>query len=262
MTGQTDNVFTMKGIKKYRPSVAWMALAVLLSALVTPHGSPHAQTMKRVDLELVLAVDTSGSVDSKEYQLQIEGLVQAFRDPAVIAAIIGTSATGGVAATVVHWSSSNEQEQIVPWTVLKNEDSALGFADAIAAAPTRSFSDSTGIGGVLQYSERIIRRNRFAGRRKSIDVSGDGSNNSGIPPWLVRDMVTDEGITVNGLAILTDEPYLHDYFAENVIGGAGAFVMTVNDYADIVIGTRNKLLREISINIALGHQPKMMTARP
>ena len=75
-------------------------------------------------------------------------------------------------------------------------------------------------------------------------------------------MVTDEGITVNGLTILTDEPFLHLYFAENVIGGAGAFVMSVNDYSDIVIGTRNKLLREISINIALGPQPRLVTARP
>jgi hypothetical protein len=225
-------------------------------------GISYAQTMSRVDLELVLAVDTSGSVDSSEYKLQIEGLVQAFRDPAVIAAIIGTGPTGGVAATVVHWSSVNEQEQMVPWTVLKNEYTSLRFADAIAAAPTRSFSDSTGIGGVLQYSERLIRRNRFVGRRKSIDVSGDGSNNSGIPPLLVRDMVTDEGITVNGLTILTDEPFLHLYFAENVIGGAGAFVVTVNDYADIVIGTRNKLLREISINIAMGPQPILVAARP
>ena len=233
----------------------------MLATLVMS-GNINAQPMQRVDLELVLAVDTSGSVDSNEYQLQIEGLVQAFRDPAVIAAIIGTGVTGGVAATVVHWSSVNDQEQIVPWTVLKNEANALGFADAIAAAPTRSFSDSTGIGGVLQYSERLIRRNRFVGRRKSIDVSGDGSNNSGIPPLLVRDMVTDEGITVNGLTILTDEPFLHLYFAENVIGGAGAFVMTVNDYADIVIGTRNKLLREISINIAMGPQPRLVTARP
>jgi hypothetical protein len=240
----------------------WSVLACFGAVILIPLAGALAQVATRVDLELVLAVDTSGSVDSNEYHLQIEGLIQAFRDPAVIAAIIGTSAAGGVAATVVHWSSVNEQEQIVPWTVLKSEQTALSFSDAIAAAPTRRFSDSTGIGGVLKYSERLIRRNRFVGRRKSIDVSGDGSNNSGIPPWLVRDMVTEEGITVNGLTILTDEPFLHLYFAENVIGGAGAFVMTVNGYADIVVGTRNKLLREISINIAMGPQPKIVTARP
>lgn len=246
-------------ISRFRGLVKLACFAV---AVLLPVVSPGAQTATRVDLELVLAVDTSGSVDSNEYKLQIEGLVLAFRDPAVIAAIIGTSATGGVAATVVHWSSANEQEQIVPWTVLKNEQTSHDFSDAIAAGHRRRFSDSTGIGGVLRYAERLIRRNRFIGRRKSIDVSGDGANNSGIPPVLVRDMVTDEGITVNGLTILTDEPHLHHYFADNVIGGAGAFVMTVNDYTDIVIGTRNKLLREISINVALGPQPRMLAARP
>lgn len=236
--------------------------AVLVMALLPSSDGPRAQGMKRVDLELVLAVDTSGSVNSAEFELQIEGLVQAFRDPAVISAIISTSPAGGVAATVVHWSSVNNQKQIVPWTRLTDSVSAHAFAAAIAANKKRSFFHSTGIGGVLQYSERLIRRNRYAGRRKSIDVSGDGSNNSGIPPDLVRNMVVDEGITVNGLTILTDDPFLHHYYAKNVIGGAGAFVMTVSDYTGIVVGMRNKLLREISINIAAGPQPRMVTARP
>lgn len=245
----------------YTPVIMFM-IAALAMHVVAMGGKAFSQGMERVDLELVLAVDTSGSINSSEYKLQIEGLVQAFRDPAVVAAIIGTGRTGGVAVTVVHWSSANEQEQMVPWTVLKTEASAHSFSDAIAAAPARLFSDSTGIGSVLQYSERLIRRNRFLGRRKSIDVSGDGANNSGIPPILVRDDVTEEGITVNGLAILTDDPFLHQYYAQNVIGGAGAFVMTVNNYADIIVGMRNKLLREISINIALGSQPGLVTARP
>jgi len=227
--------------------------ALFAGVLVLAHVT-GADSQMRVDLELVIAVDTSGSVDSYEYDLQIEGIVRAFRDPAVIAAIIGTGPTGGVAATVVHWSSGNQQKQIVPWTVLSDEVSAQGFAAVIAAKPKRSFFHSTGIGGVLQYAERLIRRNRFEGRRKSIDVSGDGSNNSGIPPRLVRTMVIDEGITVNGLAILTDEPFLHRYYAKNVIGGAGAFVITVSSYKDIATGMRNKLLREISISIAAGPQ--------
>ena len=236
--------------------------ALLALLFLSSSGVARAQGVTRVDLELVLAVDTSGSVNSTEFKLQTDGLVEAFRDPAVISAIIGTSASGGVAATVVHWSSVNDQEQIVPWTQLTDTVSAYAFSAAIATNRGRSFSDSTGIGGVLQYSERLIRQNRFEGRRKSIDVSADGANNSGIPPRLVRNMVVDEGITVNGLAILSDEPFLHLYFAENVIGGAGAFVMTVSGYADIVIGTRNKLLREISVNIAAGPLPRMVTARP
>ncbi len=260
--GLTATVGAMRALRQNCSDRRGPLLSLLLAAVLVLAQVAGARSQTRVDLELVLAVDTSGSVDASEFELQIEGLVQAFRDPAVIAAIIGTSATGGVAATVVHWSSVNDQAQIVPWMRLTDEASAYAFASAIAADATRSFSQSTGIGGVLQYAERLIRRNRFEGRRKSIDVSGDGSNNSGIPPRLVRDMVVDEGITVNALAILTEEPFLHYYFAKNVIGGAGAFVMTVSSYSDIVTGMRNKLLREISINIAAGPQPGVIEYRP
>lgn len=245
---------------RFRGASAYLAAFMFLFAASIPRY--EAQALTPVDLELVLAVDTSGSVDTREYELQIEGLIKAFRDPAVIAAIIGTSPAGGIAVTVVHWSSVNEQAQIVPWTRIFDEASALAFSATITAASTRSFGDSTGIGGVLRFGERLIRRNRFEGRRKSIDVSGDGSNNSGIPPDLVRDTVTEEGITVNGLTILTDEPFLHHYYVENVIGGAGAFVMTVNNYADIVVGMRNKLLREISVNVAQGPGDVLVAAAP
>lgn len=246
-----------------RPFGAFFVLLglTLLAAAAAFVGCMSARAQVRVDLELVLAVDTSGSVDEREYALQIEGLVKAFRDPAIIAAIIGTSATGGVAVTAVHWSSANEQVQMVPWTVLRDEASALGFSAALEAASKRKFGDSTGIGGVLRFAERLIRLNPYQGRRKSIDISGDGSNNSGIPPALVRDMVTDEGITVNGLTILTDEPFLHHYYVENVIGGSGAFVMTVNSYADIILATRAKLLREISVNIASGPEGVIQSVR-
>ncbi len=260
--GLNGTVMAMRKLLEFYTTRAGGLLAGLVAAVLALTQMAAAQPLTRVDLELVLAVDTSGSVDASEFELQIEGLVRAFRDPAVIAAIIGTGATGGVAATVVHWSSVNDQEQIIPWTRLTDEASAQAFATTIAANVERRFSESTGIGGVLQYAERLIRRNRFEGRRKSIDVSGDGSNNSGIPPRLVRNMVVDEGITVNGLAILTEEPFLHHYFAKNVIGGAGAFVMTVSSYADIVMGMRNKLLREISINIAAVPPPGVIEFRP
>ncbi len=204
-----------------------------------------------VDLELVLAVDTSASVDAKEYRLQMEGLVQAFRDPEIIAAIRTTGARG-IAATVVHWSSAHQQKQIVPWTRIYNETSAYSFSAAISRHPQRDYADSTGIGGVMEYGERLIRRNQFEGRRKSIDVSADGVNNSGAQPEFVRDKVVAEGITINGLAILSDNPFLFKYFDEVVIGGPSAFVLTVASYNDIIEGTRNKLLREISVAVAHG----------
>lgn len=203
----------------------------------------------RVDLELALAVDTSASVDGREYKLQLEGLVRAFRDPAVIAAIRGTGAAG-IAVTLYHWSSASQQEQIVPWMQVRDRASAHAFSRAIAANYGRRFTGSTGIGDAVRFGSILIRRNRFEGRRKSIDVSGDGRNNSGIPPRLVRDSVVAEGITVNGLAILDDEPFLFHYYVSDVIGGVGAFAMTVERYEDIVDGMRKKLLREISISIA------------
>lgn len=184
-----------------------------------------------------------------EYRLQMTGLVQAFRDPAVIAAIEGTG-KDGIAVTLYHWSSSGEQEQIVPWARITDALSAADFANAIAANYERRFADSTGIGDAIRFGASLIRRNRFEGRRKSIDVSGDGRNNSGVPPDIVRDAIVAEGISINGLAILNDEPYLHLYYARNVIGGPAAFVTTVASYDDIVRGMRIKLLREISISVA------------
>jgi len=177
------------------------------------------------------------------------GLVQAFRDPAVVAAIEGTG-KDGIAVTLYHWSSSGEQEQIVPWARITDALSAADFANAIAANYERRFADSTGIGDAIRFGASLIRRNRFEGRRKSIDVSGDGRNNSGIPPDIVRDAVVAEGISINGLAILNDEPYLHHYYARNVVGGPAAFVTTVASYDDIIKGMRIKLLREISISVA------------
>lgn len=184
-----------------------------------------------------------------EYKTQMEGLIRAFRDPAVIAAIHGTGPKG-IAVTLVHWSSAGEQKQVVPWTQIKDAATAHAFSEAMAARPTRTFNDSTGIGAMLQFGERLIRRNRFEGRRKAIDVSGDGNNNSGIPPQLIREGVVASGITINGLTILDENPHLHTYYARNVIGGAGAFVMTVESYVDIIAATRAKLLREISVSIA------------
>ncbi|MCG8559505.1 MAG: DUF1194 domain-containing protein [Hyphomicrobiales bacterium] len=228
----------------------WRRLATAASLIALGLGlTGNRGPTTQVDLELVLAVDTSASVDSWEYRLQMEGLIRAFRDPVVVAAIRGTG-PGGIAVTLVHWSSAHEQRQIVPWMQITDAASADRFAAAIAANRGRSFSDSTGIGEAIRYGERLIRRNRFEGRRKSIDVSGDGSNNSGTPPLYVRELVVAEGVTINGLTILDQEPFLYDYYIRNVIGGAGAFVMTVESYHDIINGMRAKLLREISVSVA------------
>lgn len=238
--------------------------SVLAAAVLCLLGANHAapsRALIAVDLELVLAVDTSASVDPIEYELQAKGLLAALRDPAVIAAVRGTGPSG-IAVTVVHWSSAHEQRQVVPWRQLTGPASVRAFADAVAENSRRSFSGSTGIGEVLRYGERLIRRNRFEGRRKSIDVSGDGSNNSGVPPGHARPDVVAGGVTVNGLTILTDEPFLHRYFEQNVIGGPGAFVMSVASYRDFVSGMRKKLLREIAVTVSEAGGPAGADAAP
>lgn len=202
-----------------------------------------------VDLELVLAVDTSASVDGREYNLQMEGLVRAFQDPGVIAAIKSTG-SNGIAVSLLHWSSANQHKLVVPWTRLRSGYDALQFSAKIAEISQRQFIGSTGIGGALLYAERTIRLNKFDGRRKSIDVSGDGPNNSGVIPSIVRDQVVAAGVTINGLAILNESPFLDRYFKREVIGGPSSFVMTVADYEDLVEGMRRKLIREISSAIA------------
>ncbi|GAB4237701.1 MAG: DUF1194 domain-containing protein [Methyloligellaceae bacterium] len=230
------------------------ALCLALAIAALPLPAALAKTL--VDLELVLAIDTSGSVDMREYRLQMEGVARAFRDPAVIAAIRGTG-PAGIAVTVMHWSSSGEQHRLVPWMQIRGARSAAAFASRVRASMLpRRFSDSTGVGDALLAAERLIASNRFEGRRKSIDISGDGINNSGIPPELVRDAIVAAGVTINGLAILNEQPHLHRYYLRHVIGGAGAFVMTVARYDDIIAAMRVKLLREISISIAGPDMPQ------
>lgn len=235
-------------------------LALLMVAAVLLVRSDGARPVMAagqipVDLELVLAVDTSASVDDQEYDLQMKGLVQAFQDPAVIAAIKTTGARG-IAVGLVQWSSANQQRLMVPWTRIRSGAEAFSFAAQIAAIGERQFTGSTGIGSALQFAERSIRRNRFEGARKSIDVSGDGPNNSGIFPSLARGPVIAAGVTINGLAILNEAPVLDLYYRRDVIGGPGAFVMTVKDYDSMVKGMRRKLIREISAAIASNETPR------
>lgn len=222
--------------------------AILALTISTPRHSARAAGTP-VDLELVLAVDTSASVDGREYNLQMEGLVRAFQDPGVIAAIKSTG-SNGIAVALLHWSSANQHKLVVPWTQLRTGYDALQFSARIANINQRQFIGSTGIGGALLFAERTIRLNQFDGRRKSIDVSGDGPNNSGVIPSIVRDQVIAAGVTINGLTILNESPFLDRYYKREVIGGPNSFVLTVNDYEDLVKGMRRKLIREISSAIA------------
>ena len=197
-----------------------------------------------IDLELVLAVDGSGSVSGSLFALELDGHAAAFRDPMVVEAI-RAGRHGRIAVTLVQWSDPTTQEVLVPWTVIADTGSSEAFAAAIDAAPRVERAGSTGIGAALLQAATLFPAADPAPRRV-IDVVGNGYNNAGILPEIARDRVVGEGITINGLVILDDVPWLSTYFAERVIGGFGAFVQSVDDRSGFVQAIADKLKREIA----------------
>ncbi len=198
-----------------------------------------------VDLELVLAIDTSSSVDRKEFKLQVGGYAQAFRDPAVVEAIKALGGQG-IAVTVVQWSAHEQQVQSVGWTHIRDRAGAAAFADAIERQPRSFRTSGTALGTAIAYTAGLFRGNGFAGKRRAIDISADERANEGTDPTKTRDRAVAAGITVNGLAILSNSIGLERYFWKSVIGGPDAFVVTAQTYRAVASAIRLKLLREIA----------------
>lgn len=205
-------------------------------------GAATAAERQRVDLELVLAVDNSLSVNQREYNLQIKGIADGFRDPDVVNAILSRD---GVAVSILLWSNHKQQETGVGWTLLDSVETIAAFADRVAVVPRIEVSGGTGLGSALAYALQSIDTNRFAGQRRVIDISGDGQNNMGVSPAQIRDAAVAAGVTVNGLAILDEEPWLDRYYTSNVIGGPGAFLEVADDFDSFARAMRRKLRREI-----------------
>lgn len=206
-------------------------------------GISHAATI--VDTEISFLVDVSGSVNSSEYDLQVDGYINAFRD-------LDFTNTN-FAANFVVWSGASSQAEVVSWTQISDNASAEAFADAIAAATAnRSFFGSTAPGSALNYAvprfgtETGGVDNGFTSKRQIIDVSGDGSENDGDLTSAARDAALAAGIDViNGLPILTDEFDLDVWYRNNVIGGSGAFVEIANDFSDFEAAIGKKITKEI-----------------
>ena len=211
--------------------------------LALPWSGASAQSKGGVDLELLLAVDSSGSVNFGEFQLQVVGIARALRDPEVIEAIQAWTPKG-VAVSVVHWSGRGQQLVAVDWTRIGDRASVEALAMRIEAMG-RSLIGETALGNVLRFAIDHFERGPFHGVRRIIDVSGDGKSNAGDPPAPIRDAATAAGVTINGLAILNEDLALDLYYADHVIGGPGAFVMTAQDYRDFARAMRLKLLKEI-----------------
>jgi hypothetical protein len=198
-----------------------------------------------VDLALVLAVDASGSVDQHRFELQKQGYAAAFRDPRVLNAI-RSGLNQSIAATMFQWTGPRLQRHVVAWTLIKDEASANAFADAIQAAPRQLFGGGTSISGAIDYGRLLLLQNPFAPTRRVIDVSGDGSNNSGRAVTSARDEAARGGTTVNGLPILSVEPDLDGYYRDYVIGGPGAFMVPAESYDTFAQAILKKLITEIA----------------
>jgi Protein of unknown function (DUF1194) len=225
-----------------RRALGWMLALVLAPALPAPAA---AQTS--VDLQLVLAVDTSGSVNQYRFDLQKQGYATAFRNPRVLKAI-RSGIAGAIAVTVFQWTGPEMQVQVIDWTIVHDAASAEAFAAAIEDTPRQLFSGGTSVSGAIDYGASLLANSaaRFPGARRVIDVSGDGSNNRGRPAALARDDAIRAGITINGLPILALEPNLDRYYWDNVVGGPGAFMVTAQTFETFGEAVLKKLITEIA----------------
>lgn len=206
-----------------------------------------AQAQQKVDVQLVLAVDASGSVNMTRFNLQRQGYADAFRNPRVLDSIRSGS-TGSIAVTMIQWTGPFQQVVVVPWTLVNDRKTADEFADAIEKAPRQLFGGGTSISGAIDFSASLMPSHLFAGLKRVIDVSGDGSNNNGRSVTSARDDAVAKGIVINGLPILSLEPYLDRYFYDNVIGGPGSFMVPAESYETFAAAVLRKLILEIAAN--------------
>ena len=220
-------------------AVLWLAIA----GGVLP-GPARAEV---VDLELVFAVDASGSVDPGEYQLQLNGIATAITDAEVLQAI-GRGTIGKIAVNMLVWAQAGHPKSETGWFTIGTPQEAAVFSNLVASFP-RAQRGGTGLGDGIAKSVTSILNNRFTAARMVIDVSGDGRET---PPRdhvvmlpQARTMANYHGITVNGLAILNDDPLLDTYYRNWMITGQGSFVELAQDYRDFARAMRKKLLREI-----------------
>ena len=197
-----------------------------------------------VRLELVLAVDCSSSVNRDEFILQMEGIAAAFEDPAVLAALEQTG-EHGIAVSLLQWSSAGAQAEAIGWTRLGGISDSLAFAARVRATPRLIQGGATAISNAVDRAVASIHGNAYTGERLVIDISGDGRANEGASPAIARAAANRAGVTINGLAILNEEPGLARYYIAGVVGGPGSFLLTADDFEDFAVAMRRKLYFEI-----------------
>ncbi len=220
-------------------------LAILVSSpSKTEFTTPAIGAQDIVDLALVLAVDSSYSVDTTEYRLQMEGLASAFLTREVIDAI-KNGPSGRIAVSVVQWSDLKSQVVVIPWTLISGDKSASEFSSRLAKTTRQTASGGTSITTMIKKGAAMLSNLPFYAERKVIDISADGRNNNGGDPRPIRNLVAASGITINGLAIINEVITLDKYFEIYITGGPGNFVIVANDYSAYAEAIKRKLILEI-----------------
>jgi hypothetical protein len=233
-----------------------MRVVAALLSLTLMLFPPAVRAAEPVDLLLVLAADVSRSVTEPKFKLQREGAAAAITHPEVVRAIT-SGANRRIAVCFLEWATAGQQNVVIDWTVIADAESARSFGGKLVELP-RSFSGSTAISHAIDFAVMQLERAPFKAERRVIDVSGDGTNNSGRPVTAARDDALAKGITINGLVILTplSESFrpehtnppggLEKYFQDNVIGGFGAFTVVAENHESFGRALTKKLIAEIA----------------
>jgi hypothetical protein len=230
-------------------------IAAFIACLVGGGISSPAAPAENVDLLLVLAADVSRSIDDVEFNLQRKGYAAAITDPQVLRAIVG-GRNHAIAVTFIEWSGASDQNVVVDWTVVRDEEGAGAVAATMLTAP-RSFLGRTSISAAIDFAMERFAAAPAQADKRILDISGDGTNNSGRGITEARDDAVAKGTTINALAIINTQANpgyafhtqppggLPKYFEENVIGGPGAFVLKVDNFETFAEAVTRKLVTEI-----------------
>jgi hypothetical protein len=235
-------------------------LFLALAAFLALSAPIQAMAQQKVDLELILMADGSGSVDDDEFTLQRHGYARALRNPRVLSAV-RNGPLGRIAVSYVEWGGHFLKSVIVPWTVVKSAVDMEVVAQELESHPREIYGGGTAVGSAIIYGAESILNNQFKGTRRVIDLSGDGPDKDGIPAAVGRDQAVAQGVTINGLPILGTYAGLDIFFLDNVIGGPGAFSIPARNFKDFYSAILTKLIREIA-GIQNPDAPQAATSRP
>jgi hypothetical protein len=227
-------------------------LGSLAAATAAATGTATRAADSPVDLQLVLAVDVSRSIDEVEAELQRRGYIEALTNDRVIDAIL-SGENRRIAVCYTEWAGTHYQVVVLDWTVIDSPGAARRFAEKLAEAP-RTSQSWTAVGAALAHAGQRFDGSGFVSKRRVIDVSGDGRTNDGPPAELVRDTLVAQGIVINGLPVMMNRTNfgrppdltLDKYYEENVIGGSGSFMIVADNFDHFGRAVRTKLVREIS----------------